>query len=525
MEKIQKSKVIIFKEETIYALKFYNDLLKSIDINVETIQQENINHEKIKEEKDYEQIGNNLVNTKKESFKNEDDSNKSQSDDSDDDDEDKLEQDQKKNLGLKKVYFIDNPLVKLISHEELQEFFETTERSSWLVKVSSVLNLYKKFYHEILFNTNLKERNIWLYYTLNINYNKFELLTYFLILVINFMLIAGLTLENYKQFNTYYYVTMVIGSVIVFINGITLLIFLSSRYRFLIDFDYKKAVAEKTLNWKKKIEIYLLDNLLLNSTGFFLISNFTLGIVGIISPRTTFAFSILLLHFSKFSEPAKILVKAFKSSIGQMFYMILFLVILVWIYSLIAFYFANSEYIIGISGDVEENICGSVVQCFISFFNYGVRNGGGIGDVMPKKNFVSGYGGRWVIDVLFFIIIVLLFLNMINGIIINTFSQLREDQEVLSEDIKNNCFICNLDKNTLQKKKINFNNHSSKQHYIKDYLLYLINVRLKPEKDLDPDETRVSEALKINEVSFFPCEKTLDWDWTLVEAEENVENN
>jgi hypothetical protein len=51
--------------------------------------------------------------------------------------------------------------------------------------------------------------------------------------------------------------------------------------------------------------------------------------------------------------------------------------------------------------------------------------------------------------------------------------------------------------------------------------LYLISIKLKPEKDLDPDETRIAEALKLNDVSFFPSRKALDWDWTLVEDEED----
>ena len=27
----------------------------------------------------------------------------------------------------------------------------------------------------------------------------------------------------------------------------------------------------------------------------------------------------------------------------------------------------------------------------------------------------------------------------------------------------------------------------------------------------------MNKALKVNDVSFFPCEKALDWDWKLVE--------
>jgi hypothetical protein len=42
MKKIKKVKTDLTQEENTYAMRFFNDLLKSIDINVEVIKQENI---------------------------------------------------------------------------------------------------------------------------------------------------------------------------------------------------------------------------------------------------------------------------------------------------------------------------------------------------------------------------------------------------------------------------------------------------------------------------------------------------
>lgn len=42
MKKIKKLKTDLTQEENTYAMRFFNDLLKSIDINVEVIKQENI---------------------------------------------------------------------------------------------------------------------------------------------------------------------------------------------------------------------------------------------------------------------------------------------------------------------------------------------------------------------------------------------------------------------------------------------------------------------------------------------------
>ena len=106
---------------------------------------------------------------------------------------------------------------------------------------------------------------------------------------------------------------------------------------------------------------------------------------------------------------------------------------------------------------------------------------------------------------------------MINGIIINTFTAMRQDIETKLNDMNNNCFMCNLDRSVFQKKGIEFTDHINNHHYIKDYLIYFIIIRLKNEIDLDPDESRILNQIKNNDVSFFPSFKCLDWDWSIVE--------
>ncbi len=507
---IQKQVAYVVNEESIFALRLFSDLLRSIDINVEIVKQEEIILEENKQHEDL--FENNMQTVAIKMDGNE----KKEVDDYDEDD------DADNQLKLKKVYFIENPLITLLNNQKLQEFFVKTDRSSWIAKVSSVLTLFKEVFHEIKFNMNLKDRSWWLYNTLNIDYYKVELPSFLLIFIINLLLLFSQTSENNGLHDHYYTTTIVLGLILLISNLTFFIIYLTSRFRFLVDFELKKLEeAEQVITITKYLQIYkkcLIDN----TTSFFFITNIILSAVGIAIPESTFAFTLLLMHFVKFSK-AGLVVYAFRMGIVQLIHMIIFLLILVWIYSLIAFYWVNPQYLVKIKNDVEENICASVTQCFVSFFNHGIRNGGGLADMMPKEPFsdTPGYTGRYLIDMLFFILVILLILNMINGIIINTFSQLREEQEVKEADINNNCFICNLTRNTFQKKKIYFDTHANKQHYIRDYLLYLISIKLKPEKDLDPDETRIAEALKLNDVSFFPSRKALDWDWTLVEDEED----
>lgn len=192
--------------------------------------------------------------------------------------------------------------------------------------------------------------------------------------------------------------------------------------------------------------------------------------------------------------------------------------IIIWCFSLTSFFFLNDdEFKIGVTKsneELKENICNSVKTCFISFFNLGPRNGGGIGDILKKYNFhPSGiYTGMLFLQVLYFIIVNLLLLNMINGIIINTFTSMSDDLEMKMNDIENKCFICNLDKTSLRKSQVDPDEHKKKQHNIKNYILYFVNVKIKKSKDHNFDEAEVMKCIDCNDYSIFPYENALDWD-------------
>lgn len=78
--------------------------------------------------------------------------------------------------------------------------------------------------------------------------------------------------------------------------------------------------------------------------------------------------------------------------------------------------------------DNDENLCSDLNTCYIFTVNWGLRNGGGVADSMKVQPKGSKYVGKSVHDVLFFIIVNVIALNIIFGIIIDTFSQLRDEQ-------------------------------------------------------------------------------------------------
>ena len=94
-------------------------------------------------------------------------------------------------------------------------------------------------------------------------------------------------------------------------------------------------------------------------------------------------------------------------------------------------------------GSVKERACDTLIMCIVTTLNQGLRNGGGIGDVLRRPSMKENmFVGRVIYDLLFFFIVIIIVLNLIFGVIIDTFADLRSEKQNKEEILKNTCFIC-----------------------------------------------------------------------------------
>ena len=93
---------------------------------------------------------------------------------------------------------------------------------------------------------------------------------------------------------------------------------------------------------------------------------------------------------------------------------------------------------------------------------------------------------------------------MINGIIVSTFSQIRELSQIKEEDINQKCFICGQSKEDFEKNKIDFNKHITNEHNLWNYIMFFVNLKCMKEKDLDSDQTYIAKKLDELDIAFFP---------------------
>jgi hypothetical protein len=82
----------------------------------------------------------------------------------------------------------------------------------------------------------------------------------------------------------------------------------------------------------------------------------------------------------------------------------------------------------------------------------GLRSGGGIGDIMKVLDYNSpeqsknDWFAKWTIEISFFLFINIISLNIVFGIIIDTFAELRDDETLRDKDRENCCFVCGFGK-------------------------------------------------------------------------------
>lgn len=160
--------------------------------------------------------------------------------------------------------------------------------------------------------------------------------------------------------------------------------------------------------------------------------------------------------------------------------------IIIYNYSIFAFLFLADNYFDGtinkgIINKAGDSVCMSLLHCYFSTLNYGLRLGGGIGEFMTttteeynRPNLLI----KFFFDLSYFLIITTIILNVVFGIIIDSFAQLREDLAIKADDKKNLCFLCNLDRYTLDRDtEEGFDDHIAKDHFMWNYVYFIIHLK------------------------------------------------
>ncbi|CAJ0565469.1 unnamed protein product, partial [Mesorhabditis spiculigera] len=157
--------------------------------------------------------------------------------------------------------------------------------------------------------------------------------------------------------------------------------------------------------------------------------------------------------------------------------------------------------------DEEEKVytCDSLRMCIITTLNWGLRNGGGIGDVLrnihPSE---SLFYWRILYDMSFFVVCIVIVLNLIFGVIIDTFGDLRTEKNEKEDILKNSCFICGLERGKFDNRSVSFEDHREKEHNLWHYLYFIVWLKIKDETEFTGPESYVHECIINRDLDWFP---------------------
>lgn len=154
-----------------------------------------------------------------------------------------------------------------------------------------------------------------------------------------------------------------------------------------------------------------------------------------------------------------------------------------------------------------RDFCKDFWGCYRATLGYGLRSGGGAGDVYHVT-----VKDRWVLDITFYFAITVGMLNLIAGVIITTFGQLREDKARRVADTLGVCFICGIDKQVFDRasdKPEGFNIHVKYDHNMWSYLYFIFLLWEQDKDDDDGLEQYVRRAIEANDIAWFPMNKAI----------------
>ncbi|CAM1294058.1 RYR2 (predicted) [Pycnogonum litorale] len=187
----------------------------------------------------------------------------------------------------------------------------------------------------------------------------------------------------------------------------------------------------------------------------------------------------------------------------QLVLTMMLLMIIVYIYTVIAFNFFRKFYVQQEDDQVDAK-CHDMFTCFMFHLYKGVRAGGGIGDEIEAADGDDYEAYRILFDFTFFFFVIVILLAIIQGLIIDAFGELRDQLQSVVEDMESNCFICGIGKDYFDKVPHGFDTHVQKEHNLANYMFFLMHLINKPDTEYTGQETYVWELYQKRCWDFFP---------------------
>eukprot|EP01135_Chromosphaera_perkinsii_P009083 Nk52_evm14s1607 gene=Nk52_evmTU14s1607 len=224
-----------------------------------------------------------------------------------------------------------------------------------------------------------------------------------------------------------------------------------------------------------------------------------------------YLYSILLFDLVMREETLKNVIRSVTRNGKSILLTWFFAVMLVYIFSIFGFLFLREDFYVETYDSKTELACDTMFHCLITSLNQGLRNGGGIGDILRQRSKTDPlYILRFVYDMGFYVFVVIIVLNLIFGVIIDTFADLRSEKNEKDSILKNTCFICGLNRSAFDNRSGgSFERHVSVDHNLWNYLHFIVHLKIKTDTEFTGPESYVANMIESQKLDWFPRLRTM----------------
>ena len=380
------------------------------------------------------------------------------------------------------IYYLRNKETLLISRKDVYKFLANTDFKDCYSKLINIIYYYDELNNIIKMRVKYRN-NPNILALLELDFNEFEYYNVVLLMIPNFLLIFSSPGSFIESFIFYYEIFQLL-----FVCFI------------IVDFLYFKYIKLRDVIKKEDLSIFDIIENLKSKEIFSFVWTFIFGLLGL---KYNFLLSCQLFILFTISQTMNSVLQAIQNRYKQFFASAFLLIILSLFYGALTLYFFNVM-------DDGTVICNSYLECFLYIFNSGLRNGG-----LPfaiKISEQKGFYGELIYSWIFYFFIILIILNIFNGIIVDTFQEIRENNEKFNDEILNTCYICQLKTSDFEGEEFTFEEHIIYEHNIFHYFFYLFKIHNTDAHDLNSVDFQVYNYIKNDKIVFFPINKEEEED-------------
>lgn len=424
---------------------------------------------------------------------------------------------------IEELYFPVPFMCKFLTPASRQSIIFDINRSSHQSKIEDFLDKVDYYHTEMQHQQHLSQHR-WLK-SLSKLWKLYAQLSYIMVLLLNGLLLCTLTGTEEKTVETYPWLW--IG--LLCLGLMQLLLYVASFIFNMIEYfplrlrntgSYESLEIDKYSSFPDNESYLLTDtfkcielasrdttsfkNSLRNITqNLDFYYNFIYLLVAVLGLYEPLIYPILLLDIIKQNQELVNILRSITVNLRQLLLTLVLGLIIIFLFSVHSFGYFQKYY------NPESNAdCSTLYNCFTSTLYFGIRAGGGIGDGLDPAT-SEDYWARMAFDLLYYVIMIIILLNIIFGIIIDTFAQLRDERSQMAHDLSNTCFVCGSSRSEIELKGKGWSYHFMCEHSPFSYLAFFVFLQETNIVDCSGVEKYVKEKLTAKDSSFMPTTSKL----------------